>query len=115
MEIIFIYLRLGHTSRKAANKAPVRKLLHKRVGRGYIVAVTGSPWLLRDIRDRYGVYVALTGRLSLTVTPKQPRALRNYYVEPVIDLRGSYGTALRESVCMAQDTPIYSRILDSDE
>ena len=51
--------------------------LHVKLSRKYLVAVTGSTWLLRGLRGYYGVYVAVKASTWLL---RGLRAINGVYV-----------------------------------
>ena len=51
----------SHLRVKPSRKSREWRFLRSGVGRGYLVAVTGSTWLLRDVRGNYRMYVAVMG------------------------------------------------------
>ena len=58
-----------------SRKSHEGEILHNRVGRGYLVAVTGSTWQLWGLRRCYGVCVAIMGSTWLL------RGLRGAYLK----------------------------------
>ena len=67
----------SHLHVKPSHKSHDRGFSRNGDGRGYLVAVMGSTWQLRDVCGRYGVYANLPVRAS-------SRRPHNSQVEPVI-------------------------------
>ena len=57
--VIYMYAGVTPSYESQSRKSHVRQLSRSCVGRGYLVAVTGSMWLLRGVHGCYGVYVPL--------------------------------------------------------